>query len=72
MLEGSLGIEPSFAEGVMCPLPDGAVDIAAIMRWLRTQSFAGPVVVEQDLNETAAETPAELVRRNFDYISQFT
>ena len=53
----------------MCPLPDGVVDIAAVMRFLRETGFAGPVVVEQDLNETAAETPAELARRNLDYLA---
>ena len=59
----------SFAAGAMCPLPDGAVDIPAVMRWLRADGFAGPVVVEQDLNETAAETPAELARRNLDFLA---
>jgi inosose dehydratase len=69
VLDGRLGIEASYAEGVMCPLPDGAVDIAAVMRLLRDTAFAGPVVVEQDLNETAAETPAELARRNLEFIA---
>ena len=53
----------------MCPLPDGAVDIPAVMRRLAATGFAGPVVVEQDLNETAAETPAELARRNLDFLA---
>jgi inosose dehydratase len=66
---GSLGIDEAFARGAMCPLPDGSVDIPGVMRFLRDTGFDGPVVVEQDLNETAAERPAALARRNFDYIS---
>ena len=50
---GTLGIDAAFARGAMCPLPDGAVDIPAVMRWLRATDFPGPVVVEQDLDETA-------------------
>ena len=69
VLDGSLGVDAAFAAGAMCPLPDGAVDIPAVMRWLRAEGFAGPVVVEQDLNETAAETPAELARRNLEFIT---
>ena len=69
VLAGELPVDRSYAEGVMCPLPDGAVDIGAVMRWLRDTGFAGPVVVEQDLNETAAETPAELARRNLDFLA---
>ena len=67
--DGALTIEQAFARGAMCPLPDGAVDIAAVMRFLADTGFAGPLVVEQDLDETAAETPAELARRNLDYIT---
>ncbi len=69
VLDGRLGIEQAFAEGVMCPLPDGVVDIAAVMRRLRADGFAGPLVVEQDLNESASETPAELARRNLDFLA---
>ena len=69
VLDGSLGLDAAFAAGAMCPLPDGAVDIPAVMDWLRAEGFDGPVVVEQDLNETAAETPAALARRNYEFIT---
>jgi inosose dehydratase len=34
VLDGKLSIEASYGRGVMAPLPDGAVDIRAIMRFL--------------------------------------
>lgn len=70
--DGALSIKEAFAQGAMCPLPDGAVDIPAVMRLLQETGFDGPVVVEQDLNETAAEPPAKLARRNLAYISALT
>lgn len=66
---GALDIETAMSHGAMCPLPDGWVDIPAVMRWLRATDFPGPVVVEQDLDETAEETPAELARRNLDFVA---
>lgn len=69
VLDGRLGVRQSFAEGVMCPLPDGAVDIEAVMAVLHRRGFTGPVVVEQDFAEGAAETPAALARRNADYLN---
>ena len=69
VLAGSLGVDDAYAAGVMCPLPDGAVDIPAVMRWLAREGFDGPVVVEQDVAENATETPAALARRNFDFIA---
>jgi len=69
VLSGQLALERSFAEGAMCPLPDGAVDIAAVMRRLEAMGFSGPVVVEQDLKEGASETPAELARRNLEFLA---
>jgi inosose dehydratase len=67
VLEGSLSIEDSYGAGVMCPLPDGVVDIPAVMRLLERRGFAGPIVVEQDL---AANSPPaiELARRNLAYL----
>lgn len=65
---GSLGAKESFAQGAMCPLPDGAVDIAAVMALLAARGFAGPVVVEQDMAEGAAESPEALSRRNLAYL----
>jgi inosose dehydratase len=64
VLDGTLSIADSYGAGVMCPLPDGVVDIAAVMRLLVDRGFAGPIVIEQDLADDSAETPLELARRN--------
>ncbi|KZK78714.1 Inosose dehydratase [Pseudovibrio sp. W64] len=70
VLSGELSVPASLAAGVMCPLADGAVDIAAVMDVLRARDFRGPVVVEQDIAENASETPLELARRNFSFIAK--
>lgn len=69
VLAGELSIAASYGEGVMCPLPDGAVDIRAVMRLLRDRNFAGPIVVEQDVAANAAETPLQLAARNLAYMN---
>jgi inosose dehydratase len=69
VFDKQLTIEQAFAAGVMCPLPDGVVDIRAVVQFLEQQRFAGPIVVEQDLAENAAETPLALARRNLDYLN---
>jgi inosose dehydratase len=69
VLDKELSIEQAFAAGVMCPLPDGVVDIRAVVQFLEQQHFAGPIVVEQDLAENARETPLALARRNLDYLN---
>lgn len=69
VLEGALPVHESYAAGVMAPLPDGAVDIRAIVRFLEAQGFEGPVVVEQDLAKNGRETPLALARRNLDYMT---
>jgi inosose dehydratase len=69
VLDKGLTIAQAFAAGIMCPLPDGVVDIRAVMQFLEQQSFAGPIVVEQDLAQDAAETPLALARRNLDYLN---
>jgi len=69
VLDGQLTIEQAFAQGAMCPLPDGVVDIPAVVHLLEARRFAGPVVVEQDLAENAVETPLELARRNLAYLT---
>ena len=69
VLDGQLSIEDSFAQGVMCPLPDGVVDVPAVVRFLEASGFTGPVIVEQDLAENATETPLELARRNLAYLT---
>jgi len=68
VLSRELSIEASYGAGVMAPLPDGAVDIQAIMAFLEAKGFDGPVVVEQDVAENAAETPLQLAKRNLDYV----
>lgn len=68
VLDRQLAIDASYGAGVMAPLPDGAVDIQAIMAYLEAQGFDGPVVVEQDVAENATETPLQLARRNLEYV----
>ncbi|MCR6636536.1 sugar phosphate isomerase/epimerase [Devosia sp.] len=68
VLAGELSIAKSYGAGVMCPLPDGAVDIQAVMRLLAERGFDGPIVVEQDVAENAAETPLQLAARNLVYM----
>ena len=70
VLDGKLSIEASYGAGVMAPLPDGAVDIRAVMRFLEEQGFDGPVVVEQDIAENATETPLQLARRNLAFLQE--
>jgi inosose dehydratase len=68
LLAGDLTVREAFEAGVMCPLPDGVVDIAAVVRMLKERRFAGPVVVEQDYFEVMSESPAELARRNAEFL----
>lgn len=68
VLSGALGVNASFDEGVMCALPDGAVDIAAVLRLLSARGYDGPVIVEQDPARDAAETPEALARRNLAFL----
>jgi inosose dehydratase len=68
VLSGTLGVNASFDEGVMCALPDGAVDIAAVLRFLADRGYDGSVIVEQDPARDAAETPEDLARRNLAFL----
>ena len=68
VLDRMLSVEASYGAGVMAPLPDGAVDIQAIMRFLEEKRYDGPVVVEQDVAENAAETPLQLAKRNLVFV----
>jgi len=68
VLAKELSIDASYGAGVMAPLPDGAVDIQAIMAFLEDRGFDGPVVVEQDVAENATETPLQLAKRNLEYV----
>lgn len=65
---GTLAPADAYDAGIMCPLPDGVVDVRAVMRLLDERGFEGPVVVEQDIAKNAAESPLDLARRNLDYI----
>jgi len=68
VLDGELSIGRSYAAGVMCPLPDGAVDIPQVVTFMHETDFDGPVVVEQDLAENSAETPLAMARRNLAFL----
>lgn len=68
VLDGKLSVAASYGAGVMAPLPDGAVDIQAVMRFLDRKGFDGPIVVEQDVAENAKETPLQLAKRNYVYM----
>jgi len=68
VLDGRLTAKQAFAAGAMCPLPDGVVDIRSIVSLLEERGFAGPVVVEQDPAEDAAEAPLVLARRNLEFL----
>lgn len=70
VLSGDLSIEASYGAGIMCPLPDGAVDIRRVMQMLVERNFAGPIVVEQDVAENAAETPLQLAKRNLEFMKE--
>lgn len=69
VLDGALSVADSYGAGVMCPLPDGVVDIQAVMRLLEARGFAGPIVVEQDVAADATETPRQLAARNLAYMN---
>lgn len=72
VLAGQLGVNRSFAEGVMSPLREGAVDIAAVMRLLIARRYDGYTIVEQDPAEDAALSPDALARSNLDYLTAIT
>jgi len=69
VLDGEVTVAQSYGEGVMCPLPDGVVDIQAVMRFLAARGYDGPVVVEQDVAADATETPLQLAARNLAYMN---
>lgn len=68
VLAGEIGVNASFDHGVMCALPDGVVDIGAVLRLLERLGFDEPVIVEQDPARDAAETPESLARRNLAFL----
>lgn len=64
VLDGTLHPADAFAAGAMCPLPDGVVDIKAVVKLLESKVYVGPVVVEQDPSDNPANVPVELAARN--------
>ena len=68
VLAGDLSIADSYGAGVMCPLPDGVVDIGSAMQLLADRNFTGPIVVEQDVAKNAGEAPLQLATRNLAYL----
>lgn len=70
VLAGDLSIAASYGAGVMCPLPEGAVDIQAVMQLLSARNFTGPIVVEQDVADDAKETPLQLAARNLKFMNE--
>lgn len=68
VLDGSLGVNASFGQGVMAPLADGAVDIGAVMRRLLHKGYDGHVIVEQDPSQDGLTDPADLARTNLVFL----
>lgn len=68
-LSGELGMDAAFAQGVMAPLSEGAVDIPSVIHFLKTKGYEGYCIVEQDPAEGAAMTPETLARNNLAYLS---
>ena len=69
VLAGELGVNAAFNHGVMAPLADGAVDIAAVIRKLVARGYDGYCIVEQDPSEDASLTPEVLARSNLDFLT---
>jgi inosose dehydratase len=57
----------SLRHGVFCELGKGAVDFAALLRWLRDREYSGYVLVEQDVLPGMG-TPRESAARNREYL----
>jgi len=70
VLAREIGVNASFDNGVMCALPDGDVDIPAVMRFLAARRYRGPVIVEQNPGRDAVETPEALARRNLAFLKE--
>ncbi len=68
VLAGELGVNDSFNHGVMAPLETGAVDIAAVMRFLVQRRYDSYCIVEQDPPAEAQATPDSLARQNLDFL----
>lgn len=53
--------------GIFCELGKGCVDFGSVLEWLGARSYAGYVLVEQDVLPGMG-TPKESARRNRDYL----
>jgi inosose dehydratase len=53
--------------GVFCELGRGSVDLAAVLRWLKSTGYEGYVLVEQDVLPGMG-APFECARRNREYL----
>ena len=69
VLAGELGPNESFAAGVMSPLTEGAVDIAAVISFLDEKGYSGPCVIEQDPSE-GGDDPEFLAAKNLVYLKK--
>ncbi|WP_138471992.1 TIM barrel protein [Poseidonocella sp. HB161398] len=58
------------AEGVMCPIGDGAIDYPAIRRFLEAKGYAGYITVEQERDPQSAGGSLADVRRSRDYLER--
>lgn len=68
VLAGKLGVNAAFDQGVMAPLADGAVDIAAVLRLMTDRGFDGFAIVEQDPVAGGSGEAEALARRNLAYL----
>jgi inosose dehydratase len=57
-------------QGIFCELGKGNVDFAAVINELRTSSYSGWIVVEQDVLPGTGE-PKEYARRNREFLKSF-
>jgi inosose dehydratase len=68
VLAGELGVNDSFNHGVMAPLAEGVVDIAAVMRLLMQRGYDGYCIIEQDPPADPQITPDVLARQNLNFL----
>ena len=64
------GFWDAIAQGVFCPLGEGAVDFEPILRRLEALGFEGPVTIEQDRRPGVASTPEEDVAASVHFLER--
>jgi inosose dehydratase len=62
------GFWRAVADGVFCPLGEGAVDFEALLVRLEALGFNGPVTIEQDRRPGVASSPEEDVAASVRYL----